>query len=263
MMKKQLMKPKTFAVLTLFWFLSIGAAAPVKMTPIKVTDGRLHVWSTPRARAIPRSSSPTRAWWYWIFISITPIRHWLDPKAHGQESQVSHYFTQRRRPCIRLLAFSRGQTGLDRHEESSAGLANARAREFNERKNSNDPRYAAYKKGELVQPDIGFDGNHDALLRRADLSNHRGRPRPQHRRSDGLYSPETRDAHGRSPRYRDPSGPRASRRDFFPTCRGWIRILDNIMARNYAVDTYIPGHGPRSYWTRRSRTLKNRSATSS
>ena len=33
------MKPKTFAVVTLVWFLSIGAAAPVKMTPVKVTDG--------------------------------------------------------------------------------------------------------------------------------------------------------------------------------------------------------------------------------
>jgi Metallo-beta-lactamase superfamily len=32
-------------------------------------------------------------------------------------------------------------------------------KEFNERKQSNDPRYAAYKKADLGQPDIGFDGS--------------------------------------------------------------------------------------------------------
>ena len=33
------MKRKIFAVVTLVWFLSIGAAAPVRMTPVKITEG--------------------------------------------------------------------------------------------------------------------------------------------------------------------------------------------------------------------------------
>ena len=32
------------------------------------------------------------------------------------------------------------------------------SKEFEERKNSKEPRFAAYKKGELLKPDIGIDG---------------------------------------------------------------------------------------------------------
>ncbi len=31
---------------------------------------------------------------------------------------------------------------------------------------------------------------------------------------------------------------------FFSNVKGWIKILDNIMARNLAVETFVPGHGP-------------------
>ena len=31
---------------------------------------------------------------------------------------------------------------------------------------------------------------------------------------------------------------------FYSNIKGWIQILDSIMARNLPVDTYIPGHGP-------------------
>jgi glyoxylase-like metal-dependent hydrolase (beta-lactamase superfamily II) len=31
---------------------------------------------------------------------------------------------------------------------------------------------------------------------------------------------------------------------FFSNVGGWIKVLDNIMARSLAVETYIPGHGP-------------------
>ena len=33
------MKQKFFALVTLIWFLSISAAAPVRMTPVKITEG--------------------------------------------------------------------------------------------------------------------------------------------------------------------------------------------------------------------------------
>ncbi|MGH7828566.1 MAG: hypothetical protein ACREP8_00170, partial [Candidatus Binatia bacterium] len=31
---------------------------------------------------------------------------------------------------------------------------------------------------------------------------------------------------------------------FFANVQGWIDILDRIINRNLAVDTYVPGHGP-------------------
>ncbi|MGH7766272.1 MAG: hypothetical protein ACREQP_02355, partial [Candidatus Binatia bacterium] len=31
---------------------------------------------------------------------------------------------------------------------------------------------------------------------------------------------------------------------WFSNVKGWIQILDNVMARNLPVDTYVPGHGP-------------------
>src|SRR5206468_12214700 len=48
------------------------------------------------------------------------------PQDHGQESTLSDHFSQRRRPCHRLLALSRRQTDLDRHQESYSRPANAR-----------------------------------------------------------------------------------------------------------------------------------------
>ena len=31
---------------------------------------------------------------------------------------------------------------------------------------------------------------------------------------------------------------------FYSNVKGWLQILDNIMARNLPVETYVPGHGP-------------------
>jgi glyoxylase-like metal-dependent hydrolase (beta-lactamase superfamily II) len=31
---------------------------------------------------------------------------------------------------------------------------------------------------------------------------------------------------------------------FYSNVKGWIKILDAIMARGLAVETYVPGHGP-------------------
>ncbi len=101
------------------------------------------------------------------------------------------------------------------------------------------------RKGELVQPDIGIDGADDALLRRFDISNHSRRARPQHRRSNGLHSAEAGHAHGRScstPKFIPAKASPAE--IFYSNVKGWIQILDNIMARNLPVETYIPGHGP-------------------
>src|SRR5919108_2927337 len=118
------------------------------------------------------------------------------------------------------------------------------AKEFEERKNSNDPRFAAYKKAELLKPDIGFDGN--MTLYFGDLTFQITAEGRAHSTGDlTVYIPQKRvmlmgdlldtEIH---------PGQGESAGVFFSNVNGWIRILDNIMARNLPVDTYIPGHGP-------------------
>jgi glyoxylase-like metal-dependent hydrolase (beta-lactamase superfamily II) len=115
---------------------------------------------------------------------------------------------------------------------------------FNERKNSNDPRYAIYKKAELGQPNIGFDGTmtlYFGALTFVITAEGRG-----HSTGDlTVYIPQKRvmlmgdlldtEIH---------PGQGESGEIFYSNVQGWINILDNIMRRNLAVETYIPGHGP-------------------
>jgi glyoxylase-like metal-dependent hydrolase (beta-lactamase superfamily II) len=115
---------------------------------------------------------------------------------------------------------------------------------ISQRKNSNEARYAAYKKGELVRPDIGFDGTMNLYfggLTFQITAEGRG-----HSTGDlTVYIPQKRvmlmgdlldtEIH---------PGQGESAGVFFSNVSGWIRILDNIVARNLPVETYIPGHGP-------------------
>jgi glyoxylase-like metal-dependent hydrolase (beta-lactamase superfamily II) len=117
-------------------------------------------------------------------------------------------------------------------------------KEFYERKNSKDRRYDAYQNGELVTPDIGFDGAMTLYfggLTFQITSEGRG-----HSTGDlTVYIPQKRvmlmgdlldtEIH---------PGQGESGEIYYSNVSGWLRILDNIMARNLAVETYIPGHGP-------------------
>ena len=118
------------------------------------------------------------------------------------------------------------------------------AKEFEERKNSNDPRYAAYKKAEPLIPDIGFDGN--MTLYFGGLTFQITAEGRAHSTGDlTVYIPQRRvmlmgdlldtEIH---------PGQGESAGVFYSNVKGWIQILDNIMARNLPVETYIPGHGP-------------------
>ena len=118
------------------------------------------------------------------------------------------------------------------------------AKEFEERKNSNDPRYAAYKNAELLKPDIGFDGN--MTLYFGGLTFQITAEGRAHSTGDlTVYIPQRRvmlmgdlldtEIH---------PGQGESAGVFYSNVKGWIQILDNIMARNLPVETYIPGHGP-------------------
>lgn len=116
--------------------------------------------------------------------------------------------------------------------------------EFAERKQSDDPRRAAYKNAELVRPDIGFEDS--MTLYFGGLTFQLTAEGRGHSTGDlTVFIPQRRvmlmgdlldtEIH---------PGQGESGGIFYSNVNGWIGILDRIMARNLPVDTYIPGHGP-------------------
>lgn len=116
--------------------------------------------------------------------------------------------------------------------------------EFNERKNSSDAVYAPYRNTEYVQPDIVFDGS--LTLRLGGLTFEVTEEGSAHSTSDvTLYIPEKRIfTLGDLFKSEIHTGPGDSVYDTFGAAKGWIAIIDGIIGRNLAVDTYVPGHGP-------------------
>ncbi|MFM2128818.1 MAG: hypothetical protein RL477_364 [Pseudomonadota bacterium] len=115
------------------------------------------------------------------------------------------------------------------------------AREFKERKERGDE---GYKDAELVRPDISFDN--EMTLYFGGLTFQMKFEGHGHSTGDTtVYIPQKRvfltgdlldtEIH---PGQGESGGVNYSVID------GWVRILDNIMARKLAVDTYVPGHGP-------------------
>ena len=118
------------------------------------------------------------------------------------------------------------------------------AAEFDERKNSNEARFRAYKGRELVRPDIGFDGA--MTLYFGGLTFHITAEGRGHSTGDlTVFIPQRRvmlmgdlldtEIH---------PGQGESGGVWFSNVKGWIEILDKITQRNLPVDTYVPGHGP-------------------
>lgn len=117
-------------------------------------------------------------------------------------------------------------------------------REFEERKNSNDPRNAAYKGKYQVLPDIAFSGTLTLYL--GGLTFQLTEEGTGHSTGDlTVYIPQRRvmlmgdlldtEIH---------PGQGESAGVFYSYVKGWIEILDKIMQRNLPVETYVPGHGP-------------------
>lgn len=113
-------------------------------------------------------------------------------------------------------------------------------KEFEERKKTDE----VYKKSELVRPDIGFEGG--MTLQFGGLTFILTEEGVGHSTSDvTVFIPQKRvmlmgdlldtEIH---------PGQGESAGVFYSNVKGWLRSLDNIMARNLAVDTYVPGHGP-------------------
>jgi cyclase len=238
------MRQKSLIIVVFTWLLSSGASAPVKMTPVKVTDGvymfehsqgsgnstvvitddgvvvlDFHIDNADQTLAAIRKLTDKK------------VKYLISSHSAGDHSSGAWHFREDKPVYIAT-------------KNQVQDLFMQEGAEFNERKNSNNPRYAAYKKGELVRPDIGFDGT--MTLYFGGLTFQITAEGRGHSTGDlTVYIPQKRvmlmgdlldtEIH---------PGQGESAGVFFSNVSGWIRILDKIMARNLPVDTYIPGHGP-------------------
>jgi len=238
------MKARLALLLGLVWCLSTGAAAPVRMTHVKIAenvyllqhsqgsgnstvvftdDGVLvfdfHIDNADQTLAFIRKQTDKK------------VKYLISSHSAGDHASGAWHFREDKPVYI--------ATKNQIHD-----LRMQELQEFNERKNSNDPRNAGYKGKELIPPDIGFDGTMTLYfggLTFQITSEGRG-----HSTGDLMvYIPQKRvylmgdlldtEIH---------PGQGESAGVFYSNVKGWVQILDNIMARNLAVETYVPGHGP-------------------
>jgi cyclase len=238
-MKRQL----GFALVSL-WFLTSGASAPVRLTSVKITDG---VYMMQHSGGSGNSTVVFTNDGVLVFDfaidsadqTVAFIRQQTDKKVKylitshsaGDHATGSWHFREDKPVWI--------ATKNQVHDLQMQEL-----KEFDERRDSNDPRYAAYKGKELGQPDVGIDGPMTLYLGGVTFQlTPEGRG---HSTGDlTVYIPQKRvylmgdlldtEIH---------PGQGESAGVFYSNVKGWVQILDNIMARNLPVETYVPGHGP-------------------
>jgi len=238
------MKAKLAALFMLVWCLSIGATAPVRMTPVKIAenvymlqhsqgsgnstvvftnDGVLvfdfHIDNADQTLAFIRKTTDKK------------VRYLISSHSAGDHSSGSWHFREDKPVWI--------ATKNQVHDLQMQEL-----KEFNERRDSKDVRYAGYKGRELGQPDISIDGA--MTLYFGGLTFQITPEGRGHSTGDlTVYIPQKRvflmgdlldtEIH---------PGQGESAEVFYSNVRGWVQILDNIMARHLPVETYVPGHGP-------------------
>ena len=238
------MKAKIAALFTLVWCLSIGASAPEQMRPVKIADG-VYMFENTSGTSNATVVITDEGVVVFDFNILTAdqvlagLRKLTDKKVRyliSSHSALDHasgawYFRDDKPTYI--------ATKNQVHDLQMQELAG-----FNERKESNDPRNAVYKGKELVKPDIGFDGN--MTLYFGGLTFQITAEGRGHSTGDlTVYIPQKRvflmgdlldtEVH---------PGQGESGDIFYSNVKGWIEILDRIMARHLPVDTYVPGHGP-------------------
>ena len=238
------MKLKLPVLLIAIGCLAMGAAAPVRLTPVQITDSVYllqHSGGSGNSTVVFTndgvivfdfaidSADQTLA-----FIRKTTdkkVKYLITSHSAGDHATGSMHFREDKPTWI--------GTKNQIHDFQMQEL-----KDFNERKNSNDPRFAAYKNGELGQPDIGIEAPTTLYLGGLTFQiTPEGRG---HSTGDlTVYIPQKRvmlmgdlldtEIH---------PGQGESGEIFYSNVKGWIQILDNILARNLSVETYIPGHGP-------------------
>jgi glyoxylase-like metal-dependent hydrolase (beta-lactamase superfamily II) len=238
------MKHKPLTAVIMVWFFCTGAAAPEKMTLFKVTEGvyfmensrgsgnstfivtndgvvvlDFHIANADQTLAAIRQ------------VTDKKIRYLITSHSAGDHASGAWHFREDKPIYIAT-------------KNQAKDLFMQEGKEFEERKNSNEPRYAAYKGKYQVLPDVTFDGNLTFYL--GGLTFQLTAEGRGHSTGDlTVYIPQKRvmlmgdlldtEIH---------PGQGESAGVFYSNVEGWIKILDNIMARNLPVDTYIPGHGP-------------------
>jgi cyclase len=240
----KLSKTKIAFCLFLVWSIVSAASAPEEMRPVKITDG---VYMFENSRGANNSTVVLTQDGVLVLdfnISnadqvLAGIRKLTDKKirylisSHSALDHASGAWHFREDKPIYIA--SKAQA----HDLQMQELVG-----FNERRDSKDPRNAVYKGKELVQPDVTFDGSmtlHFGGLTFQITTEGRG-----HSTGDlTVYIPQKRvflmgdlldtEIH---------PGQGESGDIFFSNVKGWIEILDRIMARHLPVDTYVPGHGP-------------------
>jgi glyoxylase-like metal-dependent hydrolase (beta-lactamase superfamily II) len=238
------MKTRLPIMLALIGCLTTGAAAPVRMTPVKVTDGvymlehsqgsgnstvvitndgvvvlDFHIANADQTLAFIRKTTDKK------------VKYLITSHSAGDHASGAWHF---REDAPVWIATKNQVHDLQMQERE----------EFLERKKSNDPRLAAYQKGEPLTPTIGIDG--PMTLYFGGLTFQITPEARAHSTGDlTVYIPQKRvmlmgdlldtEIH---------PGQGESAGVFFSNVAGWIKVLDNIMARSLAVETYVPGHGP-------------------
>src|SRR5258705_9866604 len=152
------MKQEFLTILPILWFLATGAAAPVRMTPVKIADG---VYMFQHSQGSGNSTVVITDDGVLVFdfhidnadqtlagirkLTDKKVKYLISSHSAGDHASGAWHFREDKPVYI--------ATKNQVHDLQMQELA-----EFNERKNSNDPRNAGYKGKELIPPDIGFDG---------------------------------------------------------------------------------------------------------
>jgi cyclase len=238
------MTGKLIIALAAAWLFTTGAAAPDKMTPVKVTEG---VYMLEHSRGSGNSTvvitdegvlvldfAIENADQTLAFIRQTTdkkVKYLITSHSAGDHASGAWHF---REDAPAWIATKNQAHDLQMQERE----------EFIDRKNSKDARSAAYQKAEPLTPTIAIDG--PMTLYFGGLTFQITPEARAHSTGDlTVYIPQKRvmlmgdlldtEIH---------PGQGESAGVFFSNVGGWIKVLDKIMARSLAVETYIPGHGP-------------------
>jgi len=238
------MKARMALALALVWYFTSGVAAPDRMTPVNITEG---VYMLQHSRGSGNSAV--------VFTSEGVLV--LDFAIDNADQTLAFIRKQTDKKVKYLIsshsAGDHASGAWHFREDAPAWIATKnqmhdlqmqQREEFLERRNSNDPRYAAYKKGEPMQPNIAIDG--PMTLYFGGLTFQITPEGRGHSTGDlTVYIPQKRvflmgdlldtEIH---------PGQGESAGVFYSNVKGWLQILDNIMARDLSVETYVPGHGP-------------------
>src|SRR5262245_41016531 len=152
------MKLTPLLLIVFAWLFSTGASAPVKMTPVKVTDG---VYMFEHSQGSGNSTVVITDDGVVVFdfhmenadqplagvrkLTDKKVRYLISSHSAGDHASGAWHFRDDKPTYIAT-------------KNQVQDMFMQEAAKFNERKNSIDARYSAYKQGDLVRPDIGFDG---------------------------------------------------------------------------------------------------------